>query len=510
MGGGAGNSPRPLVRRDRVEHRGIVTAVGRRSSEAASLLLVGACLWAADSVAHTGPSAVTYEVTAAGDAAELHVEAVMPAGVGATFTVDPQAVPFVDEVVAERLKGSESLAVSSAGSWTVAGCERTGCRIRYVFHLKAAAQAIGDPDTAAIRGAALVAPVSTWLLRPQPLPAQVLDGILHVVVAGPTSFVTGLPPVRDMPGKYRVALLPFFVSPYAAFGSFLRERHRVGGADLELAIEAPHLAGDVPHLRAWLLNAAAAVTSYFGRFPVDNALLLVVPQPAGLHGKAMGGGGAAVLIQTAPSIDLTDSPVDWQATHEMVHLAVPELPQEQIWLTEGLATYVEPLARNAIGEMSPEAVWGGLAWGLPKGEPESGDRGLDRTHTWGRTYWGGALFAFLADLEIRKATHGDRSLATALRGVLADGGDARVFWPMARFVSACDRAIGQPVVSRLYRQMSDRAVPIDLPALWRDLGVTVAGRDVSFDVSFDDRAPLATIRRGMTTVKPNAPPHRPN
>ena len=212
-----------------------------------------------------------------------------------------------------------------------------------------------------------------------------------------------------------------------------------------------------------------------------------------MHGKALGGGGATVLLQTAPGTDLDDPAFDWQAAHEMVHLAVPEMSRAQIWLTEGLATYIEPLARSMTGELRPESVWRDLVRGLPQGLPGPGDRGLDRTHTWGRTYWGGALFAFLADLEIRKATNGQRSLAMALQGVLREGGDARVFWPVERFVSTCDRALGKPILTDLYHRMADRPVDVDLNALWRELGVSVSnGR-----VTFDDRAPLAAIRRRM-------------
>jgi hypothetical protein len=200
-----------------------------------------------------------------------------------------------------------------------------------------------------------------------------------------------------------------------------------------------------------------------------------------------------VLLQMAPDADLADPGVDWQATHEMVHLAVPELPRDQIWLSEGLATYVEPLARSMTGELSPASVWRDLLKGLPKGQPASGDRGLDHTHTWGRTYWGGALFAFVADLEIRKATADRQSLATALRGALAAGADASVQWPVEKFLSACDHATGTTVLGDLYRQMATHPVNVDLPAIWRELGVSVSnGR-----VDLDPQAPLAAIRRNM-------------
>jgi hypothetical protein len=70
-------------------------------------------------------------------------------------------------------------------------------------------------------------------------------------------------------------------------------------------------------------------------------------------------------------------------------------------------------------------MWADLVRDMPKGLPEPGDQGLDNTHTWGRTYWGGALFCFLADIEIRKQTKNEKGLQDALRGILNAGGDIR-------------------------------------------------------------------------------------
>lgn len=39
-------------------------------------------------------------------------------------------------------------------------------------------------------------------------------------------------------------------------------------------------------------------------------------------------------------------------THEMVHLAFPSVPDQHHWIEEGLATYVEPIARARASEIS--------------------------------------------------------------------------------------------------------------------------------------------------------------
>jgi predicted metalloprotease with PDZ domain len=138
-------------------------------------------------------------------------------------------------------------------------------------------------------------------------------------------------------------------------------------------------------------------------------------------------------------------------------------------------------------------MWGGMVKGIPQGLPESGDRGLDHTHTWGRTYWGGALFCLIADVEIRKATKTRKGLQDALRGIVDAGGNITVHWPIEKAFETGDRATGTHVLTNLYEQMKAAAVRTDLPALWKELGVRVNGDTVSFD----DHAPLAQVRAAI-------------
>jgi hypothetical protein len=115
-------------------------------------------------------------------------------------------------------------------------------------------------------------------------------------------------------------------------------------------------------------------------------------------------GGPFITIALGRDATTASLADDWLLTHEMVHLAFPSLPEQHHWLEEGLATYVEPIAQARAGLLTPERVWFDFVVGLPQGQPQSGDRGLDRTPTWGRTYWGGALFYLRADLLIRQRT----------------------------------------------------------------------------------------------------------
>ena len=215
------------------------------------------------------------------------------------------------------------------------------------------------------------------------------------------------------------------------------------------------------------------------------------------HGTARFTGSPGIAVSVGRATREEDLRHDWVMTHEMVHLGFPSLEERHHWMEEGLATYVEPLGRARTGLIPVEQVWSELLDGLPKGLPGAGDRGLDRTPTWGRTYWGGALFWFLADVEIRRRTSGRRGLDDALRAIVAEGGTLGQLWSVEQVIATADRAVGAPVLRDLYRKMATSPAPVDLDALWRSLGVR---RDEGH-ISFDEAAPLAWVRRAITATE---------
>jgi predicted metalloprotease with PDZ domain len=136
--------------------------------------------------------------------------------------------------------------------------------------------------------------------------------------------------------------------------------------------------------------------------------------------------------------------------------------------------------------------------------PEPGDKGLDNTHTWASTYWGGALFCFLADVEIHKRTNNRKGLDDALRGILNAGGDIRSEWELSKALKIGDEATGLSVLIPLYDKMKDQPYEVDLPAMWKELGVERTGDTVKFI----DTAPLAKTRQAITVGTPAE--HSPN
>ena len=255
----------------------------------------------------------------------------------------------------------------------------------------------------------------------------------------------------------------------------------------------------------WVSDAARAVTVYYGRFPVPLVRVEVrLAQEAGVTGGVTYGETPprtriAVGVNTKAA-ELTD---DWTMTHELTHLAFPNMTRRHTWIEEGIATYVEPVARVQAGGLRAERIWADMVRDMPKGMPNAGGPGLDDNRTWAATYWGGALFCLLADIRFRERTNNRRGLQDALRGILNAGGNIGADWPIERAFQTGDEAVGVPVLAELYESMgkaSGRGTPfqVDLPALWNRLGVAAAGRGVVFrdDASLPEF--VSPLRRGGT------------
>jgi len=288
--------------------------------------------------------------------------------------------------------------------------------------------------------------------------------------------------------------------PYDAFD-------RLPKTDLEVPRGVIHVAfapGDVTLPREkildWIKTSARAVSTYYGRFPVASLKLLMVPVngPRVRGGTTWGYRGAAIRVLIGRDASEDDLRRDWILVHEMVHLALPDMPERHNWLSEGLAVYIEPIARVQAGDMAAHEIWQAMMRDMPKGLPEAGDRGLDNTDTWGRKYWGGAMFCLLADIEIRKTTNNRLGLRDAMRGVIAAGGSHEQDWPIERVLATADKATGADVLTRLHNEMGAKPVTPDLAGLWRDLGLGLRGEALEFD----DGAPLAAIRKAITEARP--------
>ena len=298
-------------------------------------------------------------------------------------------------------------------------------------------------------------------------------------------------------------LLPMPPPLYLTLADLPKTRVPAAAGELDVAFAPGLFARPYGELLDWARLSVAAVSTYYGRFPVRHGELLVVPVPGDTvrAGIAYGDPYPAVRVLLGQEVGAEALARDGLLTHELVHLATPMVARRHYWLLEGIATYVGPITRAQAGQLSEEEVWAGFARGMAKGLPQEGDGGLDGTSNRAREYWGGTLFCLLADLRIRQQTGNRLGLQDALRAVIAQGGGIADAWPVERLFRVGDQATGTRVLSELYDEMKDKPVQVDLAALWDSLGVRMESDRAILDAA----APLAAVRQAITAPPMSSP-----
>lgn len=249
-------------------------------------------------------------------------------------------------------------------------------------------------------------------------------------------------------------------------------------------------------LHVWVERSAHIVAQYYDRFPAAAVLI----ELEATEGEGVGGGrttndsGLVIRVRVGRDADAERLSNDWVLVHEMVHLALPEVGRAHNWLAEGLAVYVEGVARAQFGNRPAADVWAEDRRSMPMGLPREGEGGMDQTSTWGRTYWGGALFCLQADVTIRERTNDRVGLQTALRAILNGTGGYASERELSEVLRIGDAATGTHVLEDLYEEYRNAPRAPDLNRLWTRLGVP----DDPRTQPFDDSAPLAAIRTAIT------------
>ena len=346
-------------------------------------------------------------------------------------------------------------------------------------------------------GKDLLTSVGIWLWRPETLAADEDIEITFVLPEG----IAVSAPWRPVSANAERVVVRTGRSPHdwpasVAFGRFREREIRVGGARLRLTVLDGTPAADVAQMQAWIQDSAQMVADLYGRFPQSQAQILVAPgargnEPTPWAYVVRGGSPAAhfFINQRRPMKEFFE---DWTAVHELSHLLLPYVNSDDIWLSEGVATYYQNVLRARGGRMSPLEAWQRLHAGFARGMESApgitlaqATESMYRDGTYMRVYWEGAAMLLMADVRLRQMTAGKQSLDTALAALNDCCRATDRAWSARELFDKLDEATGTGVFSEIYDQhVASRNFP-DLSQTYRALGVRIGARGI--ELSTEDR-----------------------
>ena len=349
-------------------------------------------------------------------------------------------------------------------------------------------------DLAAARGAdtsrlvraqygAILMRSGLWLWRPTSQPAETSIRVAFDLpeghdVSAPWQRVDG----SDGDPVYTISGSPPDWPDLVAVGRFRTDMIPVAGARLRVTVLGSEPAVSEPDISSWIREAADAITTLYGRFPVPSPQILVVPQgPAGEAvpwAQVLRGGGAAAHFFVDQTRPLDEFREDWTAAHELSHMLLPYILRDDSWLSEGFASYYQNVLRARAGMLPRETAWQKLYDGFQRGREGTrgatlveASRDMRKRGSYMRVYWSGATNALIADVELRRRSQGQQSLDAALGALAECCLPSDRAWTGSELFGLLDELTAQTVFMELYEQHAESRRFPDLGPTSKRLGI---------------------------------------
>ena len=445
-----------------------------------------AALWVAIGLLAPSPAATAaahYSVTTGEDLEYLDVRACFEVSM-------PRRLVARHELAADLLRdlrlesGDDSIRLQPRGSSVTLPRARTPSCVRYRVDLSAVGgRGLRSGGTWRTEHLIVLDP-ALWLWYPE-LPAQ--EGGWRLDFRLPPGYDVSAPwqriGQREYTVSYQLRERMAGWNARMAIGRFSVESIELPGGRLRYALLPGEPAPDAALVQRWISAGARALLSAYGRLPVPDVQLLVVPIGHGGDpvpwGEVQRGGGDAVHLFIDQRRPAEEFRADWVLVHELSHLLHPIIFAPDRWLSEGIASYYQNVLRARVGLLTAQAAWERLHAGFERGRHGT-PRGRSlaevsetmlRDRSFMRVYWSGAAIALLADVELRRRSGGAQSLDTALAAFRDCCLPADRSWSARELMYQLDRLTGTTVFMELYRAHVDSDEFPGLDAVYAELGL---------------------------------------
>ena len=379
---------------------------------------------------------------------------------------------------------SSRKSIEPSGSISLKSVPENGCVVYRVDVSRPIRQHDRTGDKIHHVGRDLLTSVGIWFWRPEKLD---VDEDIEITFVLPEGIAVSAPwaPVAPRVDRavFRTGRSPYDWPASVAFGRFREREIQVDGALLRLAVLDATPAADAEQMQAWIQDSARMVAELYGRFPQSQAQILVVPgargnEPTPWAYVVRGGSPAAhfFINQRRPIKEFFE---DWTAVHELSHLLLPYVNSDDIWLSEGVATYYQNVLRARGGRMTAPEAWQRLYAGFVRGMSSAhgltlaqATESMYRDDTYMRVYWEGAAMLLIADVRLRQITAGKQSLDTALAALNECCATTDRAWSARQLFDKLDEVTGTGIFSAIYDQhVASKNFP-DLTQTYKALGIS--------------------------------------
>ncbi len=355
---------------------------------------------------------------------------------------------------------------------------------------------------AAVRrvGASLLMSPNAWLWRPE---RRASGASATLVLHMAEGLRASLPWPKTPDGaRYVLDEDAFAFDSQAAIGALRVTHGERDGIPFEAAALDATLAPEEPVIAAWMRNAIDLASAGPAGFPAPRLHALLVPATTDgapvAFGSVTRGGVGSVLLFVSPKATLPSLERDWVLPHELSHLFLPYVAREHAWFSEGAATYYQEVLRARAGVLSPEEALLNIARSTQSAAREgtgrtlrAESRDMHSTYAFRPVYWAGAAYFLMADVALRQASAGEKSLDSVLRALKERAGAGRPE-SLDALLARMDDYAEMPIFRPLAEACLKRAFPALDPVL-AQLGVRQEG-----DARWVAReAELAAVREGI-------------
>jgi hypothetical protein len=226
-------------------------------------------------------------------------------------------------------------------------------------------------------------------------------------------------------------LLCFAINPTCADSTALT----IGNSTMMVNFPLEASSEERDKLSSWLETVANSMTQVYGSLPLANAYIdLKNYRPRKGYAQSSSspapwafvnrGEKPGVSFHVNTDLPLADFIADWTAYHELSHLFIPFPGINDIWFSEGLASYYQNVVRARANVVSEQQAWQALYDGFLRGEKDTSSAQLSlkelsprmrEKHSFMRVYWSGAYYFLSTDIALRTQTKHQQSLDTVLQ-----------------------------------------------------------------------------------------------